>query len=417
MLLKKILLFLMLSALLIIAGCGGATNANQVAKPEVKQETKTVEAPAGKSVKQIVEEANFEIVDYDYLKSKLGDKLRKFNQVVIIDARPERTYQAGHIPSSINIPDTHIEKFFPQLDQYKVSKDTEIIVYCGGFNCIKSYNVAKFLRGKGYSKVKIYLAGDPEYSTKSYMEISTQYAEKLHKDGVLFIDARPELTYKKGTIPGSINIPDTKFAQNQEPYMKLIPENKDTTMVVYCGGYACIKSHIVADILYQKGYKKVLVYAAGEPEWRELGKPIEIPGQGSSEMKKDSSTLVASAASGAIKAGKDEGTVDKEFFKTIIKSRPENIVIVDVRTPAEFQYAHLEGAINIPVDDMYKKDKGCNYITQKLPKDKNIIFMCATGARAGEMWFGLKDDCNYNMKGLYFLDAKVDYSTGQAVIK
>jgi rhodanese-related sulfurtransferase len=391
-------------------GCAGTENA-QVAKPEAKE----AGAPAGKSVKQIVEEAKFQIVDFDYVRAKVGDGLRKFNQVVIIDARPEKKYEEGHIPGSINIPDTKIDKFFPQLDQYKVTKDTEIIVYCGGFDCIKSYNVAKFLRDKGYSNLKIYLAGDPDYITKSYFEISFPYAKKLHEEGVLFIDARPELTYKKGTIPGSVNIPDTKFSVNQEPYMNLIPADKNVKMVVYCGGFGCVKSHIVADILFKKGYKNVVVYAGGEPEWKEKGLPIVIPGTESSVSKPVSKSESKQEVSDVIKPGKDEGTIDKEFFKTLIDSRPDNIVIIDVRTPAEFQNGHVKGAINIPVDDMYKK--GCESVTSKLPKDKYIIFMCATGARAGEMWFGLKDDCKYDMKNIYFLDAKVNYSSGNCEIK
>lgn len=419
---KKLLILLMVCLAIVLFGCAGAEK-SQVAKPDAKPEAKTEtksqpkadEIPVGKTVKQIVEEAKFQIVDYDYLVAKLGDKLRKFNQLVVIDARPEKKYDEGHIPSAINIPDTKIDKFFPQLDQFKVTKDTEIIVYCGGFECIKSYNVAKFLRDKGYTNVKIYLAGDPEYSTKSFMEISTNYAEKLHKEGVLFIDARPELVYKKGTIPGAINIPDTKFSVNQEPYMKLLPEDKNTRMVVFCGGYACIKSHIVGDILYKKGYKNVLVYSAGEPEWKEKGLPIVIPGQEPQVKKEAAKQETKATADGGIKPGKEEGTVDKEFFKTLIESRPDNIVVIDVRTPAEFQNAHVKGAINIPVDDIYKK--GCDSVISRLPKGKNIIFMCATGARAGEMWFGLKDDCKYDMKGIYYLDAKVDYSSGKCEIK
>lgn len=415
---KKILALFMACVVLALFGCAGAEK-QQVAKPEAKQEAKQEANQSGeskgKTVKQIVEEAKFQIVDYDYVKGKLGDKLRKFNQLVVIDARPELKYDSGHIPSAINIPDTKFDKFYPQLEQFKVTKDTEIIVYCGGYDCIKSYNVAKLLRDKGYTNLKIYLAGDPEYATKSFFEISTPYAQKLHKEGVLFIDARPENVYKKGTIPGAINIPDTKFSINQEPYLKLLPEDKNTKMVVFCGGYACIKSHIVANILYDKGYKNVMVYSAGEPEWKEKGLPIVIPGQETAQVKKEEAKQEVKADTGAIKPGKDEGTVDKEFFKTLIDSRPDNIVIIDVRTPAEFQNAHVKGAINIPVDDIYKK--GCDSIISRLPKDKNIIFMCATGARAGEMWFGLKDDCKYDMKNIYFLDAKVDYSSGNCVIK
>jgi len=91
------------------------------------------------------------------------------------------------------------------------------------------------------------------------MEISAPQAVKLHNEGALFVDARPEITYKKGTIPGSINIPDMKFVMNQAPYMKLLPQDQTKNIVVFCGGYACVKSHIVADILYQKGYRNVVV--------------------------------------------------------------------------------------------------------------------------------------------------------------
>jgi rhodanese-related sulfurtransferase len=409
---SKALLFLIgLFFVLTLVGCGGVTNANQVVKPETKAEA--LPAAPAKSVKQLIEEAKFEIVDFSYVKAKIGDGLRKFNQVVVIDARPKRKYDEAHVPSAINIPDNEFDKYYPQLEQFKVAKDTEIITYCGGFECIKSYNVAKMLRDKGYSNIKIYLAGDPDYSSKSYMEITTTQAIKLHNEGTLFVDARPEMVYKKGTIPGSVNIPDMKFVLDQTPYMKLLPQDQSKKIVVFCGGYACVKSHVVADILYQKGYKGVVVYAGGLPEWQELGNPVVIPGQEVATVKKNELQGVSSA--GAVKPGKDEGTVDKEFFKSIFEERPDNIVIVDVRGANEYANVHIKGAINIPVDDFYKK--GCDSVISRLPKDKNIIFVCSSGGRSGEMWYALKDDCKYNMKNIYFYDGKIDCTTGKCELK
>lgn len=116
-----------------------------------------------------------------------------------------------------------------------------------------------------------------------------------------------------------------------------------------------------------------------------------------------------------VKAGKDEGTVDKEFFKTLIDSRPDNIAIVDVRTPQEFQNGHIKGAINIPVNDIYKD---CNLVVSKLPKNKDIIFVCVSGNRSEEIYFGLKEDCKYpEINRLFFLDAHVDYTGGKFEIR
>lgn len=399
-LIKNQILLIALFSLIIFSACAQ--------KAEV---TKEQEKAKPVSVMDMVKEAGFEIVDFSYVQSKVGDGLRKFNEVVIIDARPERKYETGHIPGAINIPDNKFDTFYPQLEKLKVLKDTELIVYCGGFNCIKSYNNAKYLRDKGYNNIKVYLAGDPDWAKKSYFEISTPYAEKLFNEGVYFLDARPERVYEKGTIPGAVNIPDTKFIRSPEQYLDLLPSDKNTPIVTFCGGYICVKSHIVANQLIKMGYKNVFVYAAGVPEWKEKGLPLGKPGE-KAEIKTEKSVPVKAAV---IKPGKEEGTVDVEFFKTLIDERPDDILIVDVRSEREFNSGHIKGAININVDDIYKD---CSLVSSKLPKDKYIIFMCSTGGRAGEMYFGLKEDCNYpHMDKLFFLDANVDFSSGKCVIK
>lgn len=49
--------------------------------------------------------------------------------------------------------------------------------------------------------------------------------------------------------------------------------------------------------------------------------------------------------------------------------------LVDVRTPEEFAAGHIEGAINIPIDELDAR-KG------ELKKDKDIVLYCRSGARS-----------------------------------
>lgn len=117
-----------------------------------------------------------------------------------------------------------------------------------------------------------------------------------------------------------------------------------------------------------------------------------------------------------IKAGKEEGTIDKEFFKKIVAEKPANVSIVDVRTPFEYKAGHFDGAIHIYINDLF--DKGCDTTLARLPKEGYVVFVCATGARAGEMYFGIQDDCKYkDTKRLFFLDANVAYTPNGAVVQ
>jgi hydroxyacylglutathione hydrolase len=118
----------------------------------------------------------------------------------------------------------------------------------------------------------------------------------------------------------------------------------------------------------------------------------------------------------AMKAGKEEGTIDKEFFKKLVAEKPANVTFVDVRTPFEYQAGHFDGAIHIFINDLF--NKGCDTTLARLPKEGFVVFVCATGARAGEMYFGIQDDCKYkDVKRLFFLDANVEYTPKGPVVR
>jgi CoA-disulfide reductase len=52
----------------------------------------------------------------------------------------------------------------------------------------------------------------------------------------------------------------------------------------------------------------------------------------------------------------------------------QNTLLVDVRTKAEYELGHIEGSINIPVDELRSR-------LGELPKDKDIVIYCQIGLR------------------------------------
>ena len=55
----------------------------------------------------------------------------------------------------------------------------------------------------------------------------------------------------------------------------------------------------------------------------------------------------------------------------------EGALVVDVRRPDEWTAGHVADALHIPVDDFLGEAE------EKLPKDNDLLFICAAGVRSG----------------------------------
>lgn len=125
--------------------------------------------------------------------------------------------------------------------------------------------------------------------------------------------------------------------------------------------------------------------------------------------------VAAPGAVAALKMTQDEGVIDKAFFNQVVAGKAPNVTLVDVRTKFEFAAGNFAGSRHISINDVYSE--GCPSTIARLPKEGYVVFVCATGARAGEMYFGLKDDCKMDMKRFAYLDAEVMYGPKGTVVK
>ncbi|WP_458701213.1 rhodanese-like domain-containing protein [Sulfurospirillum sp. 1307] len=384
---KKIFGALVVSAMLLMSGCSTSYSTAPVQKKELHKPTA--------KVAKLIKKYNLEIVDFDYTKKAIGNGTRKGAKALLIDARPSKMYLKSTIPSSINIPDTEFDKYFGQLKDVK--KDREILVFCGGWHCGKSPKVAGMLKAKGFSNVKLYQAGEPEWAKKYYVEVATPVVSSaMKKNSAVIIDARPHKMFLGATIPGAISIPDTKVEELQGRF----PADKNTPIITFCGGYHCGKSHVIARKLLSLGYKNVKVYAGGMPAWKKSGLPTTGGKAKKPVAKKENLAPVKMIA--GVKPGEDEGTVDGEWFKANYKNL-KNVQIVDVRSPDEFKEGHLVGAINIEAE----KIKSPKEFVSKLPKGKTIVFNCSAGARSLEAWNKAQEG-GADMSKVYYFDANIE---------
>jgi rhodanese-related sulfurtransferase len=380
----KVLASLVLTSSLLFSSLVAAEGGAPLSKPSEK-------------VQKLINKYQLKVVGFKYAKQKVAKGTRNGAKSIFIDARPEGKYKKSTIPSSLNIPDTKYKDFVSQLKD--VSKNKELIVFCGGWKCGKSPKVAGMLKKDGFTNVKLYQAGEPEWIKKSYKEVDVLVVKAAQSNNsAVLIDARPYKMFLKSTIPGSISIPDTDV----EKLKGRFPVHQNEKIIVYCGGYKCGKSHKVAKKLISMGYRNVAVFAGGLPVWKKVG--LSTTGNKSKKTTLITEIVKPKFSKNGIKIGSDEGSVDGEWFYSLIKANkvPSNVQIIDVTSKEEFKIGHLKGAINIHAETLKAKE-----FYSRLPKGKSIIFNCTAGGRSLEAWMKLNDE-KFNISEIFYFDANID---------
>ena len=343
---------------------------------------------------------NKALVDYDFVRQNVSIPPKK--GVMIIDSRPAaRQYDPGHIPGAINIPDSQFDKM---VDKLPADKATLLLFYCGGLECMLSHNSAFKAEKLGYTNIKVYPAGSPEWKAKgAQMSLSAAYIKKLMEDKAAYvlIDARPKRVADKGMIPSAINISDSEFDKNVDK----LPADKATLLIYYCGGLECVLSDNSAEKAKKLGYTNILTYPPGYPEWEKLHGAPAAAGTPAG------AAAGPAASSAALVPGKEKGSVTVDSFQAVWKANPGSVMLVDVRDPKEVASGMIKGSVNIPMNELEKK-------IGTLPTDKPVVFVCGTGARSGEAYDTVKllggkvqasfldADVKFNADGTYSMAAK-----------
>jgi len=126
-----------------------------------------------------------------------------------------------------------------------------------------AWNVAS---GRGFDSSRSVLVQEGD------QVISAREAEARRQSGALFLDARPLDFWKMNRIPGALPLPEDTFDDAFPAVEDRLRKNGD--IVVYCSGYGCEASLVVARRLRERGFPAV-VLDEGLPAWEDAGYPID----------------------------------------------------------------------------------------------------------------------------------------------
>lgn len=220
---------------------------------------------------------NYFTVDESYVEEKIMESYvarEDTKPVLLIDTRTYEGYFNEHIPTAVFWEDTQYgvkyAGFAPE------NKEAEIIVYCGGFFCHKSHELAESLLGDGYTNVKVFAGGMPAWKQaalpvfgmesggedfdvsagKVDRSVSSDEFDDLVQKGSTVIDVRGESETASGMIDNAIHIPDGDIHANDPGVEENLPEDKNDTLVIHCasGARAAGVVEKIADLGYEEVY-------------------------------------------------------------------------------------------------------------------------------------------------------------------
>ncbi len=190
----------------------------------------------------------------------------KKNSALLVDARPYKMYIAGTIPGALSISDTQVDELSGRFPR---DKSTQIITFCGGHKCFKSHKIAKIMVNDGYTNVKVYAAGLPEWKKSGCLTTSRKISlpsekSKNHivlESGIVagedegtvhgewfksqlgklptivqLVDVRPISDFEEGHIDGAISL----YAEDMtaKEFFAALPKGKTIVFSCASGGRA-----------------------------------------------------------------------------------------------------------------------------------------------------------------------------------
>src|SRR5574341_212444 len=244
-----------------------------------------------------------------------------------------------------------------------------------------SPNSASRAEKLGYTNVKVYHEGLPEWTRKNYTVLSAQFLKEAFIDKDIphvLIDVRSAKEAGKGFIKGAVTMPASEVAAS---IAKFPPKDKKPPIIIYDqkGGD---EAKAAAMALVKAGYSMVDVMTGGMDAWKAASFAVES----------------GKLATSIVYVPKPRpGEISIEDFSKIAKNTPADTLILDVRNRDEGNAGMIKGAKLVPDEELMDR-------MAEVPRDKQIVTHCSTGVRAEMAYHKLKEK-GYNCK---FVNAKVE---------
>lgn len=162
------------------------------------------------------------------------------------------------------------------------------------------------------------------------------------EEGALLIDLRPHAEFATAYIPGSMNL---MFSRKSLPERLATAIPADTRILLLSGDPA--ETNAAAEVLKGVDRNPVLGIAAGGIEaWRAAGFPLISLSQ-----------------------------VRVSDLRDRLKSRQDDLLLIDVRESFEWELGYIEGSLLIPLGEIWQR-------AEKIDPDREAVLICEEGIRS-----------------------------------
>jgi rhodanese-related sulfurtransferase len=202
---------------------------------------------------------------------------------ILIDLRPKKLVEQGHIPNAVALPDGGLDALKAQFPKFK---GAAIILYNQDGNVASAADAYKKIQGWDYKQVSV-LAGGFQAWEKAGNKIAKgpaagmiTYVRKLvpgevelavfkaqldkPSTGAIVLDVRNASEAKDGALPSSVNVPLDELEQR----LSDIP--KDKTVLIHCGTGA--RAEMAYNVLKKAGFNVKYLKAKVEFDKEHKGK-------------------------------------------------------------------------------------------------------------------------------------------------
>ena len=201
----------------------------------------------------VKEPGNYASVSIEYVEKEMEE-----NKMVLIDSRPKKAkFDKGHIPGSISLPDSDFEAL-----KGKLPKDMNnlLVFYCEGFDCKLSHKSAEKAIAIGYTQVKVYSAGYPDWKKihgegsgsveikggKEEGSIDLEAFQKIlaeKPESIMLIDTRDKDEFDAGHFPTAVNMTIDQIEKN----LATLPTDKTIVFVCSTGARSGEAYYMIQD--------------------------------------------------------------------------------------------------------------------------------------------------------------------------
>ena len=284
----------------------------------------------------------------------------------LIDSRPLPRFQEGTIPGAIHLPFIGFDKFVDRLPKDKAQL---VVFFCGGITCTLSPNSLKKAEKLGYTNLRVYREGLPDWQTHDYQVTTPPFVKAAYLERDIphvMVDARSADDATSGHIKGAVSVP----AGKEKAVLKSLPPAQLKAPIIVYDGRGGEQAVTVARALVKAGQQNVLVLAGGMIGWQAAGYVVDsgVPAL----------TQIAYAPKPRA------GSLPVAEFTTLAKATPGDVLILDVRNADEASQGMIKGALLIPDEELATR-------LAEVPKGKRIVTHCLTGIRAEMAYHKLKE--------------------------